>query len=151
LEESQNFWIKIELGEPESPKKPEEMEEPEEPKGTEKYGKSDEELSLPVQEGSSDKNEAELILQSITEMIVVTPKLQGIYKEKLRCLFVWRRWSRAAEKFRCLVCGKTACNGQHMRANIEAKHVSRISVKCRFCKVLCKTLASLAQHERKKH
>ena len=37
-----------------------------------KYSESDEELSLPVQEGSSDKNEAELILQSITEMIVVT-------------------------------------------------------------------------------
>ncbi len=67
LEDSQNFWT--DLGE--SPKKPEEMEEPEEPKepkGAEKFGESDEELSLPVQEGSSDENEAELILQSVTKM-----------------------------------------------------------------------------------
>jgi hypothetical protein len=129
----------------------EEPEEPKEPKGTEKFGESDEELSLPVQQGRSDENEAELILQSITKMKVVTPKLRGIYKEKLRNLFVWRGRSRAAKKFSCLVCRKTARNGQHMTAHIEAKHVNGISVKCKSCPLLCKTLASLAQHERKKH
>ncbi len=115
-----------------------------------KYSESDEELSLPVQAGSSDKKEAELILQSITQMTVVTPKLQGIYNEELRRLFDTDGAARP-NKFSCLVCGKTARNGQHMRAHIEAKHVNGISVKCKFCKLLCKTLASLAQHERKKH
>jgi hypothetical protein len=102
LEESQNFWIKTELVEPESPKNLRRWKSRRN-RREQKYGESDEELSLPVQEGSSDKNKAELILQSITEMIVVTPKLQGIYKEKLRRLFVWRGRSRAAKKFSCLV------------------------------------------------
>jgi hypothetical protein len=114
-----------------------------------KYGESDEELSLPVQEGSSDKNEAELILQSITEMIVVTQKLQGIFKEKLPCLFGADGAGRP--KVRCLVCGKTARNGQHMRAHTEAKHVNGIFVKCRFCKLLCKNFGYLAKNQRNKH